>query len=367
MPVNQLASWEPVKRGVTKPPSDFIIGSLEPDGKPFMPRHGVHVIGGASGAGKTTFLFQLLTTMRREGTFFGRPTRNLKIAYATLDRDYAETDETLERMGIDKTQWPIYQYDLRLALQSDIDDHRIEVLLDSIHKLQPAAEVIIIDGIMMVAMHGRINEYQAMAFWFGRIKQWCNRHNIAVIGLVHSTKNKKGQEITDPRQMVLGSVASAGVLGSMLIFQSANKEDHYKLHFIGRNTATDTVDVEKDANGLIIESPKDSAKNQSALFDIMGQWPPNTPVALSVILAETAKKNLSRATTCRALTAAVAAGELYKPAFGKYARHALSPEDQPAQSTAAAASEAPGAEQSATAGISKTDETGSFAAASILL
>ena len=65
-----------------------------------LPAYQIHLLGGASGAGKTTFLLQYLRQALDGGDWFGHKCNRMRLAYIACDRRQQEYDEKFQLMGI---------------------------------------------------------------------------------------------------------------------------------------------------------------------------------------------------------------------------------------------------------------------------
>ena len=301
-------------------PGEYILGPPDDDSDPIMPLGKVHIIGGASGAGKTTLTFQLLKAMNEGGEFFGLPTANHPLVYVTLDRDREETTGTMKRVGLDPALVPFIEARVTLSKENIQIDDRMELLLNSVLERYPAAKIIIIDGIVMLAPHGQINNYLYMAEWLQRAREYCKVRGVTILGIAHTSKARQGEEILDPRQKILGSVAGAGFTSCMLLVDKYKPEDadiKRRLYILPRNSADQAIDAVLDDKGCIVQDTQSDEDRKWFLMQVLQRSP--RPLSMLDIMTSMAKVGGSRASIYRYLKQLVASGEVERIGRGTYA------------------------------------------------
>lgn len=300
----------------------YILGCNDPENLMQAPRMGlagVHLFAGGSGSGKTTLLFQMIKAMQSGAKFFGHPTQNHKLVYTSLDRTELETEFTADRVGVDPKSVPHYRFGMEAANPND-GDYRLERLILGALELHPDLKILVVDGITLFAMHGKINDYQAMALWYQRVGDFCRKHGICLIGITHSPKSRAGQEITDARQMAIGSVATPGSVGTLLVIESKS-DSLWKLHFLSRDLPDECITVTKDdVRGTLIEVPANMSNNEISVISMAAKWALGAAQPAGDVIKALRASGLSRATCYRTLDSLVAKGTIYKPKHGFYAR-----------------------------------------------
>lgn len=262
----------------------------------------VHLVGGASGSGKTTLLFQILDKWRRGEPWLDMPCHPKPFAYVTIDRTVATTAETLKRVGINPASFPMTQANIERPDYSNPNDNRTERLIKKTREEFPDAKVLVIDGFGFLCPHGKTNDYLVVGEWLQRIGRYCTTEGITIIGVVHTPKTRKGEEIVDPRQRILGSVAAGAIAGSIIMIDQVDADKEHasrKLSIFPRNSRPRFEHMEMNDKGLLVPDSVIDADNDLYLRDKILEIPTGTPLTRSMIEAFGEQVKMSRATITR--------------------------------------------------------------------
>jgi len=215
-----------------------------------IPKHAVHLVGGPSGSNKTTMLLQLLVQEWSKGRpVFGNTSHPVPWVYISADRPSDSVWETMERIGIPKDSVRIYS----------VVDHGKVMDIESVIKecltMTPRPELVVIEGLASL-MKGSYNNYQHVAKLLTLLTLICTKEQITIIGVVHSTKTKQGEEFLNPRQRVMGSVAWAAYSETILLLEPLGLEKDSttnlrRLFVLPRNSKEFSIDFQLDANGRL--------------------------------------------------------------------------------------------------------------------
>lgn len=164
---------------------------------PIIPTKTVNLIIGASGAGKTTLMFQWLAAWQRSEPFLGFDSHPTPLAYIALDRTVRSIHRTMDRLGLAHDAFPIFS----------LLGSKLPLALDSCLRVAPEAHLFIIEGISRMVGGKGINDYAAVADLMCSAQVWCERENRTILGSCHSSKVKEGQQYLNPRERVMGSGA----------------------------------------------------------------------------------------------------------------------------------------------------------------
>lgn len=316
-------------KSTTERHSRYILGPQEEGKCPVMPCNQVHTIAGGSGTGKTTLVFQLIRAMQEGTDFFGLKTQRHPLAYITFDRDEEETVETIERIwpeacdtdalkvtGIPIICLPIVKPDAQRRGQ----DHRMDAAFATILAKAPEARAWIMDGLYTLCPDGDLNNYLNVAEWFQRMRDFCKANDITLIGITHAPKQREGNRIIEPRQMLLGSVAGGGFSSSgIVIFQDKPESDNRTIYILPRNGANIRINAVFDHNGALRESAVELENIALYLWEaVLAPMPSEQVFSLQDLMPAMEKVQAARPTVHRHLNQLVAQGKVRKIKYGLY-------------------------------------------------
>ncbi len=278
----------------------------------------VHLIGGPSGGGKTTLMFQMYEAMFKGEPFLGRRTRPVKWAYIAADRTVASVHEAMRRVGVVFPVFSLVDHDL---IDKDLIDMIMPRLTSSCgHK----PDFVYIDGFTAMCPGGSLNNYILVAKWLARLARYCERMGITILGACHTTKTKEGEKFLNPRQRIAGSVAWAGFSETVIIIEPPDdsKSDATRLvSLLPRNHPAEHLTLTFDSKGRL--SPPDKIKHQeevtSFLMDgIMENFTAGEEVSFRQLWGLGEKKGMNKRTFQRWLMRYVGCGKLIKQSKGAY-------------------------------------------------
>lgn len=221
----------------------YLIDSLLKAGK-------VHLLAGPSGSGKSTWLLETLAMEWSKGqAVLGYPSHPAPWVYISADRNTDSVLETMERIGIPEDAVRIY---------SMTDAHGLLDISDVIRRclaMEPKPELVVIEG-MASLLKGSHNQYQVVAKFLQTLGLICTEKDITIIGVLHSTKCKQGEEFLNPRQRILGSVAWASYSETVLLLEPLGLEQDgttplRKLFVLPRQTKEFSIDLQVDEKGRL--------------------------------------------------------------------------------------------------------------------
>ncbi len=298
-----------------RPPREYIIEDL-------MPSNQVHLLGGPSGAGKTTLAFQMLNALREgTGSFLGRKIlRPMKIAYISADRASNSVEETLDRVQVD---FPIFSIvDKALEGKSLIDD--VFPMLTSTYGYRP--DFVYIDGFTGLCPDGTVNNYLAVASWLAALQRYCQSKKITLVGACHTSKIREGEEIRNVRQKVLGTVAWAGYSETIILIEPPEKtevsDSKKAVYLLPRNRPEQKIFVfMEDGKYVLHGSVAESEEASDFILETIlpeTALTPNRAVDHKSMWAIAERKGVNRRTFDRYLTKLVERGKLRRKGKGVY-------------------------------------------------
>lgn len=218
-----------------------------------FPCGAMHLIGGPSGVGKTTWLLQQLYDWEQEQMLFGEYKSNpVPWVYVGADRSLREFDMTLCRLGYGA--WNIEAYALETLIKNkvsgsfDSPDFTKHIL-----KKFPHAELIVVEGLQALMPDNDKKRSQNKNELIWALEQ---RHVLAegqrtIIATTHNPKVAQiGTSTTDERSKFLGSQGFIGSCSTMIGFEKhATNPKGRNVTIMGRNFADLKLKYIVDAKG----------------------------------------------------------------------------------------------------------------------
>lgn len=163
-----------------------------------FPAGAVHLIGGGSGSGKTTWLLQWLKDWTEGKNVFGFRSFPCSYVYVSFDRGLDDTQQTLERLGMGNWDIPAYPVE---------DLGLLDPSLEAIMKRFPEVELFVIEGFQSVIPDVGKGQSQNKAdmLWMSRLRKKFLSQGKTVIGITHNPKLKVGEAFESARSNFLGS------------------------------------------------------------------------------------------------------------------------------------------------------------------
>lgn len=281
-----------------------------------FPGRRVHLVGGASGAGKTTWLMQTLEKWRKGESIFGYPSHPAPFVYLSYDRDRDDFEDTCERMGIDSST-----YRFEVPAISELGQP-IKMHLDNIMNKYPDTKLIVIEGVATMVPGGKIIDQQTVARFLRELQEFCKRHDITIIGVVHAAKTKERDRYREPRARIAGCGAWAGFSSTVVIIEEKQADSDCELrdlYILPRNSRKLRFQMDF-RDGFLVESGSTSTESTQTDEQMPKfiQWLYRMPTDLPFIASDC--REVSRAGFYRGVKQAIKDGIVQQNSNGTYQR-----------------------------------------------
>ena len=163
----------------------------------WFPTASVSVIGGASGAGKTSIMLAMLDAQRKRDTFLGHQGGGLSVAILYADRMSDDNDETLERLGLLGTPMAID------VLPLCWDGEAVLWVLNYLESLPQVPGVLLIEGGDMLPSDS--SDLKTVAVMIRRFQEIASHYGMAIIFSVGAPKSTKEGKHVLLRDRIFGS------------------------------------------------------------------------------------------------------------------------------------------------------------------
>ena len=202
---------------VDDPAGEYVIAPLDGKGDGWFPLGDVSLVGGASGTGKTTWLFQMLHDQKQGRLVLGHQTRTLLFHVLAYDRGKNAFTRTMQRLNLLASDVPTIP--LPLAFGADA----VQAIINEIEKLQPRLAIIFIEGLDMLIDDA--NKKSVVSPFMRQLQEVAAHFHIALICSVGAPKAKRGEEYAAKRDKISGSEAWGRNCETVVVLEFAEDDD----------------------------------------------------------------------------------------------------------------------------------------------
>lgn len=205
-----------------------------------FPVREINMIAGASGAGKSTWLTQMIDKWLKREPIEGFTSYPRPFIYLSLDRSAEGCQRTFKRVKVDISNWIV-------IVPEGAERHEpLTHLLGKLLLQYPETRVFFIEA--FTSTMDKPNDYKLVSTFLTTLQDFCVKNDVTIVGVGHVAKTKEGENYTDLRQRLLGSVAWGGFIEGIVYIQQKqadNPEDpRREITFLPRNAAPNKKKME---------------------------------------------------------------------------------------------------------------------------
>jgi hypothetical protein len=305
---------------------------------PLLPAHSVHLLAGASGAGKTTLAAQMLRWLHDGAPVFGYPSRPpAGFAVITADRGWNANVHWFRAVGLADIPHYSFHDDMsfrweRLA-QPRLWLPTLKAALDGTLCGRPGwippDSLVLIDPLTGF-LGGNLMDYHQVFRALGELDQYCLRHRLTVLGTAHAGKQRaKELQYVRPQDRVLGTTALLGCTETVFYLATLQEasEPYSELFWMPRLAPQGSVRLIRSADTGLFEVSTEQSKEERAaarheeklkeFLDLFVE-PEGTPIG--VLLKRALKTGLSPATVYRRICELAGDGRILNVRRGVWKR-----------------------------------------------
>lgn len=295
---------------MSNPPPEFLIEGILPAGE-------AHLIGGASGSGKTTWIFQNLLAQWQQGNpVFEHDSHPVPYVYVSLDRSRSSVTRTLQRLNL-------LDQITRVICLEEMPEECLD--LDNVLKFAlkkfPDSKLVIIEGFALMSGE-RTNGYTAVGKLMRKAARLCAKQKITIIGVCHAPKLKADEQFQHSRELLLGSVSWAAYSDTIIVLNMDETTQIITVKVMPRNAAMESHDMRFGVGGILEPTVKGSKR--SFIVNKIIKLPPGRPITRTEIHQWATSHNVSIRTADEALKINLDSGILIPHERGFYERSLLS-------------------------------------------
>ncbi len=212
-----------------------------------LPKHKLNIVAGPSGAGKTTFLFNMIRDWSQGIDVLGHKSNPEPYIYIALDRAADETEARIIAAGLDPELVP------HLSILKNGGN-----LAHVMSQIPPGPCTVFIDGFARLCPGGKVSDYKVVGDFCSELTEMCEAKQLTIIAVLHATKVKIGEAFTHARHRVLGSVAWGGFSSTLIFIDECEPgkigDNKRRVEVLPRNAKAEEFWYEVGPNGEFIQT-----------------------------------------------------------------------------------------------------------------
>lgn len=258
-PVFDSSDDDPIEDdGVT----EYLVEALpEPMHEGWFPKGEVSLIGGSSGAGKTSWAMPLLEKIRKGGDVFGHTSKPRDYRVLLHDRSKKAMQRTVKSLGLSAEA---IERVIRLtsAQQSREPSEILEAAIDR----EPGVECWFIEGLDLWIRDP--NKMEVVGPVIDGLQRIATRRNVSVLGTVGSPKQRGKDNKYFGRDSLFGSAALARKVETVVLMALHNEDDPNSVRrctVLPRNGRAETLYFEWQVTGLCLTTEPQAVPELKAI------------------------------------------------------------------------------------------------------
>jgi hypothetical protein len=250
---------EPIEDdGVT----EYLVDALpEPMHEGWFPKGEVSLIGGSSGAGKTSWAMPLLERIRKGADVFGHSSKPRDYRVLLHDRSKKAMQRTVRSLGLSTEA---IQRVIRLSTTQQ--SRPPAEILESIVEGEPGVECWFIEGLDLWIKDP--NKMEVVGPVIDGLQRIATRRNVAVLGTVGSPKQRGKDNKYYGRDSLFGSAALARKVETVVLMSLHNDDDPNSARrctVLPRNGRAETLFFEWQTEGLCLTTEPQAVPELKAI------------------------------------------------------------------------------------------------------
>lgn len=274
------------------PDGEYVVSPLEGQDDGWFPLGDVSLIGGASGTGKTTFIFEMLHKQKQSWPVLGHKTNGYDFQVLAYDRGRNAFTRTMRRLRLLPSDIPTTPLPLAFGTAA------VQAIINEIERMTPTPNVIFIEGLDMLIDDA--NKKSIVSPFMRQLQEVGAHFHIALICSVGAPKTKRGEDYAAKRDKLSGSEAWGRNCETVGVLEFSEEDDgtapQRELTILPRNAMAEKFSLQFEAGRLVpvearpeIEANpggRPNEKVQEAVRFLAGELQDNEPKLAKILIRD---------------------------------------------------------------------------------
>lgn len=233
------------------PDGDYVVAPAEGQDDGWFPLGDISLIGGASGTGKTTWIFEMLHKQKNGWDVLGHKTFKYTFQVLAYDRGQNAFTRTMRRLRLKPEDIPTTPLPLSFGTGA------VQTIINEIEKMNPIPNIIFIEGLDMLIDDA--NKKSIVSPFMRNLQAVAAHFHIALICSVGAPKTKRGEDYAAKRDKLSGSEAWGRNCETVCVLEFSEEDDgtapQRELTILPRNASAEKFTLQFDAGRLVEVQP----------------------------------------------------------------------------------------------------------------
>ena len=229
------------------PSGEYVIAPVSGQEDGWFPLGDVSLIGGASGTGKTTIIFEMLHKQKQKFPFLDHRTFGYGFHVLAYDRGKNAFKRTMRRLNLRDTDIPMNPLPLAFGTAA------CQGIINEIEKLNPVPQVVFIEGLDMLIDDA--NKKSVVSPFMRHLQSIAEHFHLALVCSVGAPKTKRGEDYAAKRDKLSGSEAWGRNCETVAILEFSEEDDgtspRRELTVLPRNAPAEKFSLQFEGGRLV--------------------------------------------------------------------------------------------------------------------
>lgn len=236
---------------VPDPDGEYVVAPAEKQEDGWFPLGDISLIGGSSGTGKTTWIFDMLHKQKQGYPVLEHRTFGRHFHVLAYDRGQNAFSRTMRRLNLLPSDIPTTPLPLAFGVAA------VQNIITEIEKMNPIPNVIFIEGLDMLIDDA--NKKSTVSPFMRQLQETAAHFHIALICSVGAPKAKRGEDYAAKRDKISGSEAWGRNCETVCVLEFAEEDDGTTpqrcLTILPRNAPAEKFTLEFQGGRLVPVQP----------------------------------------------------------------------------------------------------------------